>query len=129
MCQRNFQCAFLAAVASVTLMSSAAGAQQATSTDAKRDMNDLYNHSETTSRSNAAINTDRRESRTAAAPVAGRNSFTESEARRRIQSFGYTGVSALKKDAQGIWRGSAARNGQTADIALDYQGNIVSAQP
>ena len=74
---------------------------------------------------NAAINTNKGESRTAAAPVAGRNSFTEGEARNRIEKFGYVNVSGLSKDANGVWRGTATKNGATADVALDYQGNIV----
>ena len=74
---------------------------------------------------NAAINTRKGESRTAAAPVAGRNSFTESEARNRIEKFGYANVSGLNKDTNGVWRGTATKNGATADVALDYQGNIV----
>lgn len=74
---------------------------------------------------NAAINTNKGESRTAAAPVSGRNSFTEGEARNRIEKFGYASVSNLTKDANGIWRGTATKNGTTGDVALDYQGNIV----
>ena len=74
---------------------------------------------------NPAINTNKGESRTAAAPVPGRNSFTEGEARNRIEKFGYTSVTGLKKDANGIWRGTATKSGTTGDVALDYQGNIV----
>lgn len=74
---------------------------------------------------NAAINTNKSESRTAAAPVPGRNSFTEGEARNRIEKFGYSNVGDLKKDANGVWRGTATKNGTTGDVALDYQGNIV----
>jgi hypothetical protein len=74
---------------------------------------------------NAAINTNKGESRTAAAPVPGRNSFTEGEARNRIEKFGYSNVTGLTKDADGIWRGTATKNGATGDVALDYQGNIV----
>ena len=64
-------------------------------------------------------------SRTAAAPVPGRNSFTMGQARRRIASAGFSDVKALKKDDQGIWRGQANKGGAAVSVALDYQGNVV----
>ena len=62
--------------------------------------------------------------RTADAPVAGANSFTESQARNRIEAAGFSGVADLQKDDQGIWRGRAQHNGQQVSVALDYQGNV-----
>jgi hypothetical protein len=62
--------------------------------------------------------------RTADAPVPGANSFTEAQARSRIEAAGFSGVSDLQKDDQGIWRGRAQRNGQQVSVALDYQGNV-----
>lgn len=59
------------------------------------------------------------------APVAGANSFTESQAKARIEANGYTNVSALKKDDQSIWRGTATKGGKQVSVALDYQGNVV----
>ena len=61
-----------------------------------------------------------------ATPVPGANSFTESEARNRIEARGFTAVSDLKKDDQGIWRGSATKDGQTVKVALDFKGNVFS---
>ena len=63
---------------------------------------------------------------TTATPAAGANSFTEGQARSRIESAGYTGIQDLKKDEAGVWRGRAMRGGQTADVGLDYQGNVVT---
>jgi hypothetical protein len=60
------------------------------------------------------------------APASGANSFTESQAKSRIEAAGYSDVSGLVKDADGIWRGKAARGGTTANVALDFQGNVVS---
>lgn len=60
------------------------------------------------------------------APVAGANSFTESQAKARIEAQGFTNVSALKKDDKSIWRGRATKEGKTVSIALDYQGNVVA---
>jgi opacity protein-like surface antigen len=44
-----------------------------------------------------------------AAPVAGRNSFTEGQAKSKIDGAGYSNVSDLKKDDNGVWRGKAVR--------------------
>src|SRR3954447_15681194 len=73
---------------------------------------------------NSAINTNDSSNRMAAGPVKGSNSFTEGEARSRIEKQGFTNVGALKKDDDGIWRGMGTRNGQQAAVALDYQGNV-----
>ena len=66
---------------------------------------------------------------TAKAPVTGANSFTEGEARSRIEARGFANVIQLRKDEQGIWRGKAQRNGTMIDVALDFQGNVFPAQP
>lgn len=58
------------------------------------------------------------------APQPGANSFTEGEAKSRIEKAGYTDVSDLKKDDQGIWRGSASKSGKSVKISLDYKGNV-----
>lgn len=59
------------------------------------------------------------------APVPGKNSFTESQAKDRIQKAGYTAISALKLDDKGIWRGTATKGGKSMSVAVDYQGNVV----
>ena len=57
-------------------------------------------------------------------PARGRNSFTQGEARRRIESGGYAQVSGLAKDANGVWRGKGTKDGQQVSVWLDYKGNI-----
>ena len=57
-------------------------------------------------------------------PVAGANSFTEAQAKSHIEAAGYTTVSALMKDNDGIWRGKGTKNGVVQNVALDYQGNV-----
>lgn len=57
----------------------------------------------------------------------GANSFTERQARVHIARAGFTGVSALTKDATGIWRGSASKGGQQVNVALDFKGNVTTA--
>ncbi|EFH11111.1 hypothetical protein, partial [Teichococcus cervicalis] len=63
---------------------------------------------------------------TTATPAEGANSFTEGQARSRIEAAGYTDVRDLRKDEQGVWRGRAMRNGTQSDVGLDFQGNVVT---
>ena len=60
------------------------------------------------------------------APVRGSNSFTEGEARSRMEAKGFSNVSKLQKDNDGVWRGHATRDGQQVEVSLDYQGNVVA---
>jgi hypothetical protein len=60
------------------------------------------------------------------APLAGANSFTENQAKDRITAAGFTNVSALTKDDNGIWRGTASRDGKSVNVAVDYKGNVVA---
>lgn len=62
------------------------------------------------------------------APVAGRNSFTEGQAKSRIEGAGYTNVSALKKDENGVWRGKASKGGATSNVSVDFEGNVNPAK-
>lgn len=59
------------------------------------------------------------------APLKGANSFTEGQAKDRALSHGFGSVADLKKDGDGIWRGSAMQDGKTVQIAVDYKGNVV----
>ena len=76
---------------------------------------------------NSAINTENSSNRQVNAPVAGANSFTEGEAKSRIERMGFANVSELKKDDNGVWRGRAMRDGKSVDVSLDYQGNVIQA--
>jgi hypothetical protein len=73
---------------------------------------------------NPAIN--KSEGNNPGSPVAGRNSFTEGQAKSRIESSGYSDVTGLKKDDNGVWRGKAKKDGKSVDVSLDFQGNIVA---
>lgn len=76
---------------------------------------------------NSAINSPDSSNRQVNTPVAGRNSFTEGEAKSRIEKMGFSNVSDLKKDDNGVWRGRAMKDGRTVDLSVDYQGNVVQA--
>lgn len=57
-------------------------------------------------------------------PVAGANSFTRAQAKSAIEAKGYTHVTHLKKDHDGVWRGMAMKDGQSGPISVDFQGNV-----
>jgi hypothetical protein len=58
----------------------------------------------------------------------GANSFTEAEARTHIAKSGFTHVSALKKDKDGVWRGTARKEGTTMHVGLDFKGNVTTIE-
>ena len=59
-----------------------------------------------------------------ASPVKGANSFTRAQAQKQIEAKGYTHVAGLTKDSNGIWRGTADKNGVSTPVSVDYQGNV-----
>ena len=59
-----------------------------------------------------------------AAPVAGANSFTEGQAKSRLETNGFSNVSGLRKDDNGVWRGKGTKGGQSVDVSVDFQGNV-----
>ena len=58
-------------------------------------------------------------------PAAGRNSFTMTQAKSRLEAAGYTDVSGLAKDKDGVWRGMASKGGSPINVSVDYQGNVI----
>lgn len=73
-----------------------------------------------------ATTTNQGTSSQSTAPAPGANSFTEGQARSRMEAAGFTNVGELTKDEQGIWRGRAMRGGQQVSVMLDYQGNVTT---
>jgi hypothetical protein len=59
-----------------------------------------------------------------ATPVPGANSFTISQAKSQIEAKGYTQVAGLKKGQDGVWHGTAMKDGASHDVSVDYQGNV-----
>ena len=94
-----------------TLLATAASAQTATSSAAAPQNGD----------SNQAVATT---GANAMQPAKGANSFTEGEARRRIEKEGFAKVADLKKDGDGIWRGHGMKNNASVGVWLDYKGDI-----
>lgn len=60
------------------------------------------------------------------APAAGANSFTEGQAKSHIEGAGYSNVTGLAKDGDGVWRGKGMKSGKSVNVGLDYQGNVVA---
>ena len=56
----------------------------------------------------------------------GANSFTEGEVRSRLDKAGFKDAKDLKKDADGIWRGTAMHDGKTSPVGVDFKGNIAA---
>lgn len=75
-----------------------------------------------TSPENDAINADANRNDTTLAK--GSNSFTEGQARGRIENAGYTDVKGLTKTEGGLWTGTAMKNGKTAKVSLDFKGAV-----
>lgn len=59
-------------------------------------------------------------------PAAGHNSFTQGQAKGHIENSGYTNVTGLSKDADGVWHATATKDGKTHSVSLDFKGNVVS---
>ena len=73
---------------------------------------------------NRAINTEG--AKTSTNPVAGANSFTEGQAKSRLEANGYANVTELKKDDNGVWRGKGMKDGKSVTVSVDFQGNVIA---
>jgi hypothetical protein len=62
----------------------------------------------------------------ASEPAKGANSFTMGEAKSRLEKTGFADVSDLKKDDNGVWRGTGKKDGAATSVWLDYKGNTGS---
>ena len=50
------------------------------------------------------------------------NLFNEQQAREHLSHLGYTGISNLTKDENGAWRGTATKDGEQRQVAVDVKG-------
>jgi hypothetical protein len=58
------------------------------------------------------------------APRAGVSGFTEGQAKDYAMAAGYSSVSSLVRDGDGVWHGSAMKGGKMQKIAIDEKGNV-----
>ena len=56
----------------------------------------------------------------------GANSFTEGEARSRLEKSGFKDAKNLMKDGDGIRRGTAMHDGKQVNVGLDFKGNVAA---
>jgi hypothetical protein len=54
------------------------------------------------------------------------HAITEDQAKSLIEARGYPGVSELRKDAKGLWRGTAVKDGSTVNVILDKTGDVTA---
>ena len=55
---------------------------------------------------------------------AGANSYTEGQARARMEANGFSSITNLLKDDSGLWRAVATHAGSNHDVAMDFRGRI-----
>jgi periplasmic protein CpxP/Spy len=116
----------LATAAALAMLSTAALAQTSSQTPAAGQNSAPQNQGSSNSGgSNPAVNVKPAASPESTGAVQpGANSFTEGQARSRIEAQGFKNVSDLRKDEQGIWRGKAMRDGASTNVMLDFKGNV-----
>lgn len=51
--------------------------------------------------------------------------MSEADARKLIESQGFTRVTDLYRDDSAVWRGIATRNGKSGEVAIDAKGKVV----
>lgn len=56
----------------------------------------------------------------------GASSFTEDQAREAFANAGYTGLTNVMQDEQGLWTATGTLNGQSTQVSLDYRGAVVA---
>ena len=54
----------------------------------------------------------------------GATSFTEAQARSRMEQAGFTQITELRLAEGGIWRAAAQRDGRPLRVGLDYRGTV-----
>jgi hypothetical protein len=50
--------------------------------------------------------------------------LTQAEARRKIENNGYSGVTAMKRDAKGNWTATAMKGGKKTTVAVSRAGKV-----
>ena len=73
---------------------------------------------------NGAVNTDANKG--SSTPTPGSNSFTKSQAKGHIENAGYSDVMDLQKTPDGLWTGTAKKDGKPVHVALDFKGAVTT---
>jgi hypothetical protein len=56
----------------------------------------------------------------------GATSFTKEQAKKRLEEAGFSHVTGLVKDSDGLWQARAMHGGQWVKAAVDYKGNVAA---
>src|SRR5258708_23154150 len=64
--------------------------------------------------------------RAAPAAEAAFRAFTADQAKSQIEAKGYSSVSGLRKDAKGIWRGQAEKDGLPVTVTVEVNGDVAA---
>jgi hypothetical protein len=59
-----------------------------------------------------------------AAPAPSKGVSSSKQVRHQLKTQGYTHVKGLKKDEQGVWHGTAKKDGNKVSLSVDAQGNV-----
>lgn len=71
---------------------------------------------------NDAVNGDGNAAEATQTP--GSNSFTQGQAQGQIEKAGYTDVSGLMKTPEGLWTGTAKKDGKPVAVSVDFKGAV-----
>jgi hypothetical protein len=50
--------------------------------------------------------------------------LTETDARRALDAAGYSGVSGLTRESDGVWAGTASKGGHQQKVKIDRRGQV-----
>jgi hypothetical protein len=59
-------------------------------------------------------------------PQSSVRAFTKDQAKSNIEAKGYSSVSGLLKDSEGVWRGKAQKDGLPVNVTLDQKGDVTA---
>jgi hypothetical protein len=62
----------------------------------------------------------------ATTPFTTERAFTADQAKSKIEAKGYSDLSGLRKDAKGVWRGKATKDGLPVSVTLDAEGKVTA---
>ena len=55
---------------------------------------------------------------------ADQKALTQAEARRKMENNGYSGVTAMKRDAKGNWTATATKSGKKTTVSVSPAGKV-----
>lgn len=56
----------------------------------------------------------------------GTSSYSQAQARARMEAMGFLAIDELRLDGKGVWRGVATSGARRVDVSLDNQGKVAA---